>query len=374
MTLPPPQIENYPSLDSQTSDVGNAPDLNNMAECVVCLPPPPNSHSRNEIPALRVVLPIDVIDFDSQAEDDLSSLVVIGTSSRDSKVTKIAGLETQKKLLNLQEVILRSCLISKIEGLKHLAGSLTKLELYDNQIDEVDMDCLTSLHSLRILDLSFNALRSMDFLAECNFVQLEELYLAQNKLRKIEGLEGKTSLKVLDLGANRIRVIEGISSCTSLKSLWLGKNKIEELAGLEGLTCLEQLDVQNNRLTSLGRCLRDMHRLRELYLACNAIKSLGPQGQDLPSHEATQLTTLDLSSNGLGSIEGIESQQRLQELWISSSELSSFAALEPLCRLPLLNCVYLEHSPIAKDFEYRKRLTVMIPTLEQLDATTVHRL
>jgi len=89
----------------------------------------------------------------------------------------------------------------------------------------------------------------------------------------------------------------------------LGKNKIEELTGLNGLTCLEQLDVQNNRLTSLGGCLREMYHLRELYLACNAIKSLGFQGQDLPNQEGTQLTTLDLSSNGLSSIDGIESQQ-----------------------------------------------------------------
>ena len=200
--LPSP-IENINSFDSQSSD---KLDLYSMGECVVCLPPPPDSHTRNEIPALRVVLPTDVIDLDSQTEDELSSLVVIGTSSRDSKVTKIAGLETQKRLLNLQESVLRSCLISKIEGVKHLAGTLTKLELYDNQIDEVDMDCLKSLQLLRVLDLSFNALRSMDFLAECNFVQLEELYLAQNKLRRIEGLEGKSSLKVLDLGANRIRV------------------------------------------------------------------------------------------------------------------------------------------------------------------------
>ena len=33
-----------------------------------------------------------------------------------------------------------------------------------------------------------------------------ELYVAQNKLRKIEGLEGLSKLRILDLGANRIRV------------------------------------------------------------------------------------------------------------------------------------------------------------------------
>lgn len=195
------------SIDSlSATTIASAPDISSMKECAVCLPPPPNTHSRDDIPALRLVLPLDVIEVDNQATEDLSSLVIIGTSSRDSKVTRISGLETQQRLLNLQELVLRSCLISKIEGVKHLSGTLTKLELYDNQIEDVDMDCLKSLHLLRILDLSFNALRSMDFLAECNFLHLEELYLAQNKLRKIEGLEGKSSIKVLDLGANRIRV------------------------------------------------------------------------------------------------------------------------------------------------------------------------
>jgi Leucine-rich repeat (LRR) protein len=36
---------------------------------------------------------------------------------------------------------------------------------------------------------------------------LEELYLAQNKLRKITGIREMRNLRILDLGANRIRVI-----------------------------------------------------------------------------------------------------------------------------------------------------------------------
>ena len=40
------------------------------------------------------------------------------------------------------------------------------------------------------------------------FLFIVELYVAQNKLRKIEGLEGLSKLRILDLGANRIRVRE----------------------------------------------------------------------------------------------------------------------------------------------------------------------
>lgn len=85
------------------------------------------------------------------------------------------------------------------------------------------------------------------------------------------------------------------------------------------------------------------------------------------------LSTIDLSTNGVHNVEGIEQNPQLEELWLSSSALPSFESLEPLTKLSALTCLYLEHSPIAKDFEYRIRLTKMIPTLEQLDATMVNR-
>ena len=79
-----------------------------------------------------------------------------------------------------------------------------------------------------------------------------------------------------------MQTLEGVDHCVNLKSLWLGKNKIEELKAIETLVHLEQLDVQNNRLTSLGSSLRGLHSLKELYLACNSISTLGPNGEGLP--------------------------------------------------------------------------------------------
>ena len=152
-----------------------------------------------------------------------------------------------------------------------------------------------------------------------------------------------------------------------MKSLWLGKNKIESITGLENLHHLEQLDIQNNRLTELGDGLRHMTKLRELYLACNKIGSV----EGLPIGGA--LSTVDFSTNGLHNVEGIEQNPQLEEVWLSGSSLATFEALVPLTKLPALTCLYLEHSPISKDFEYRMKLTKMIPTLEQLDATLVNR-
>lgn len=80
---------------------------------------------------------------------------------------------------------------------------LEKLELYDNHIEVIQN--IHHLSNLKVLDLSFNAIREMISLASCCPL-LEELYIAQNKLRTIEGLEGLVHLRTLDLGANRIRV------------------------------------------------------------------------------------------------------------------------------------------------------------------------
>lgn len=96
-----------------------------------------------------------------------------------------------------------------MEGVDSLVG-LHKLELYDNYIKQ--LVGLENLANLKVLDMSFNAIRDMSPVSACPL--LEELYLAQNKLRKIQGIRELRQLRILDLGANRIRVSGAISIAT----------------------------------------------------------------------------------------------------------------------------------------------------------------
>jgi Leucine-rich repeat (LRR) protein len=164
-----------------------------------------------------------------------------------------------------------------------------------------------------------------------------------------------------------MQVIQGLETNTALKSLWLGRNKIEAISGLDTLVNLRQLDIQHNRLETLGDGLLHLSHLEELYLAWNNIPNL--QGLPHPS----SLNTVDLSKNQIATLEGVQQHTTLEELWLSYSLLSTFESLSPLSALTGLNCVYLEHSPIAKDYEYRKVITKLIPSLQQLDATQVNR-
>jgi len=333
-------------------------------------------------PADRIVVPLDVISPEPEVGEEL--IYIVGT--RGVKVTRIAGLEYLAD--SLEELVLRSNLIAAMDGVQSLQ-KLTKLELYDNQIEVISH--IESLTSLSILDLSYNAIRSMAPVACCPLLQ--ELYLAQNKLKVIEGLAGMVHLRCLDLGANRLRSMAGVGldTLTCLQSLWLGKNKIEKIEDINRLPCLRQFDCQNNRLTTLiwddekkgesGDVATDgdsvgaasntgiagLTTLEELYLACNALQNLHGMPQQSP------LDTIDLSTNQINSLAGVESLQHVTELWMTSSKLSSFEELEPLQALPKLECLYLEHSPLASDFEYRMKVTAMLPSLQQLDATTVSR-
>jgi Leucine-rich repeat (LRR) protein len=211
-------------------------------------------------------------------------------------------------------------------------------------------------------------------------------------LKCIERPHGMIHLRCLDLGANRIRSMSGagLDTLVSLQSLWLGKNKLDCICDIQELPVLRQLDCQNNRLTTLSwsdavaeeastaSCVKGsvaktivgidkLKSLEELYLACNAITNL----DGLPIN--SPLRTLDLSSNSVESVDGVERLECLEELWMTASSLALFEQLRPLSNLSKLECLYLEHSPVAADFEYRKKVTALIPTLKQLDATTVNR-
>ena len=84
------------------------------------------------------------------------------------------------------------------------------------------------------------------------------------------------------------------------------------------------------------------------------------------------LKVLDLSSNGLATTAGLARCTGLTDCWLGSNRIAAFGdALAGLAALPHLEVVYLEHNPLAGDWEYRLRLAAALPALKQLDATAV---
>ncbi|XP_040834958.1 leucine-rich repeat-containing protein 23 [Ochotona curzoniae] len=127
--------------------------------------------------------------------------------------------------------------ITDTEGIAH--PRLASLDLKGNRIQMVtglDPQKLSSLHTL---ELRGNQLKST---MGINLPKLKNLYLAQNMLKKVEGLENLSSLTTLHLRDNQIETLSGFSKeMKSLQYLNLRGNMVADLSELAKLRDLPKL-------------------------------------------------------------------------------------------------------------------------------------
>mmetsp|Transcript_342 Transcript_342/g.483 ORF Transcript_342/g.483 Transcript_342/m.483 type:complete len:400 (+) Transcript_342:101-1300(+) len=315
-----------------------------------------------------VRFPWEVTDIDNNEEE----IVIVGTAGQ--KITKMGTNLGDHCNPKLKQLVFRSHLIRTMEGIGTFE-ELVLLELYDNMIEKLyalDDGCNGAPgFTLKTLDMSYNVIRDMEPVSSCP--NLRELYLANNKLKSMAGLKNLKHLIKIDLGANKIRVIEPeeLHGLENLEELWLGKNKIEKIQGLTNLTKLRRLDVQSNRLKSVENLTSQMQTLEELYLAHNGINDEGASQPTGLALKFARLSVVDLSRNFLTTTEPFSHLLSLDELWLSGNKIDSFDHISPLSTLPALDTVYLEYNPVASDFEYRKKVKALIPSLNQIDADLI---
>lgn len=87
------------------------------------------------------------------------------------------------------------------------------------------------------------------------------MWLNENMIENIKGLDklGRC-LKELYLGNNRIRRIRGLEALLTLEKLWLDENRIESISdgsatGLNNLVRLKELNLASNRIECIGMSL-----------------------------------------------------------------------------------------------------------------------
>lgn len=61
----------------------------------------------------------------------------------------------------------------------------------------------------------------------------------------------------------------------------------------------------------------------------------------------------------------------LTDLWFNHNQITKYEDLSELESLPALGTLYLEGNPLARDTQYRIKVVLALPKLEQLDATPV---
>lgn len=106
-------------------------------------------------------------------------------------------------------------------------------------------------------------------------------------------------------------------------------------------------------------------------MAHNGIDDEGASQPTGLALQFSQLSVIDLGRNVLTTTKPFAHMTSLDELWISGNKIASFDDVQPLSNLTALEAVYLEYNPLADDFEYRKKLKEIIPSLNQIDANMI---
>ncbi|TKY72978.1 187-kDa microtubule-associated protein AIR9 [Spatholobus suberectus] len=124
------------------------------------------------------------------------------------------------------------------------------------------------------LDLRGHRVRSLNASGLNLSSNLEFVYLRDNLLSTMEGVEILTRVKVLDLSFNDFKGpgFEPLENCKVLQQLYLAGNQITSLASLPQLPNLEFLSVAQNKLKSLT--MASQPRLQVLAASKNKISTL----------------------------------------------------------------------------------------------------
>ena len=133
-----------------------------------------------------------------------------------------------------------------------------------------DKKPLTKEESAKVVEAAIRraANKPTGELTKADYEKVTKLYLHDNQLTNVKGLEKLTQLEELYLYGNKLTDVKGLEKLTKLKRLSLQNNQLTDVTGLEKLTQLTWLNLWNNRLTEL-KGLEKLTQLKTLNLIEN---------------------------------------------------------------------------------------------------------
>jgi hypothetical protein len=149
--------------------------------------------------------------------------------------------------------------------------NIIRLDLARNKIKNVAAFCTDEyFKNLKWLDLQNNKIVEMPNLV-CP--QLEYLDISYNKLEKInEGWLGHNNLRIVKSIENKFKSLQVFKNMSKLEELYVANNLISSLMGLEGTGSLKKLHLRHNKVTKVEEeGLPDLPNLEYLNLRTNTM-------------------------------------------------------------------------------------------------------
>ena len=176
-----------------------------------------------------------------------------------------------------------------------IRGDVTKLNVLNNQLTNLDASGCTTLTSLKCSGNKRRLGNKLTSLDVSGCTALIWLYCNENQLTSLD-VSGCTALTDLKCYDNQLPSLN-ISGCTALTTLECFNNKLTSL-DVSSCTALTELNCYKNQLTALD--LSQNTALKKLVCAKNKLAALDVSQNTALTWlycEQNQLTTLDLSQN-----------------------------------------------------------------------------
>ncbi|XP_059206627.1 toll-like receptor 13 [Centropristis striata] len=241
------------------------------------------SITRDVFPRLQSVslTAVDGFEWDVPEPEFLRSLNTLRLNESD-----VSCGTYREMLTSLRSVKELSLSFVKNQRDRHLVSiacqtpALTSLDLSGNYFVSINRTLLLSCSQLTDLDLSNNHLEELEELSLRSMMKLRRLDLRENWLSRVPlGVGGVSTLKILDLSVNAISALgcSDFRKLTRLEKLFLNHNRIATLKGcvFRNLNELKVLNVGENGVHTLTDFFKvNLKKLKVLDLTRNTLKHI----------------------------------------------------------------------------------------------------
>ena len=204
--------------------------------------------------------------------------------------------------------------------------------------------------------------------------RVTHLHLQRKRLRKIEGLDQCTNLKVLYLYDNCIEEIENLEFASIVQYLLLQNNRIRALPMLP-MPSLTKLYLDENEIAMVAG-LEECTKLEELHVAKQRLPAFSPLDFDISSLDAVSRTlqVLEVSGNCIKRLRPFAILVNLRKIFAADNEVTDLSEIEAIVALSYLAEAIFTNNPCTHDRKYRDyAVGASSDSLKMLDGLPIQR-